>query len=65
MVGAVPWYDEVVQGPIRMVDGHWQVPEAPGLGIEVDEAACDRHPFEQEVIHPANALLADGTVVDW
>ena len=36
--GAVPWYFEVVRGPIRMVDGCWQVPEAPGLGIEVDEA---------------------------
>ncbi len=30
MVGAVPWYYDVVQGPIRMVDGFWQVPEAPG-----------------------------------
>ncbi|MET0309108.1 MAG: galactonate dehydratase [Sphingomonas sp.] len=65
MVGAVPWYDEVVRGPIRMVDGHWQLPEAPGLGIEVDEAVCDAHPFEQEVIHASEAVLADGTIVDW
>lgn len=65
MVGAVPWYFEVVQGPIRMVEGHWQVPEAPGLGIEVNEAACARHPFQQEVIHSVNAVLDDGTVVDW
>jgi galactonate dehydratase len=65
MVGAVPWYSEVVKGPIRMVDGHWQVPEAPGLGIEVDEAACARHPFAQEVVHTQNAVLDDGTVVDW
>jgi galactonate dehydratase len=48
-----------------MVDGCWQVPEAPGLGIEVDEAACARHPFAQEVIHTANAVLDDGTIVDW
>jgi galactonate dehydratase len=65
MVGAVPWYHEVVRGPIRMIDGHWQVPEAPGLGIEVDEAVCDAHPFEQEVIHPQHAVLSDGTVVSW
>ncbi|MCP3387807.1 galactonate dehydratase [Bradyrhizobium sp. CCGB12] len=65
MVGAVPWYFDVVQGPIRMVDGHWQIPEAPGLGIEVNEAACARHPFQQEVIHTVNAVLDDGTVVDW
>ena len=65
MVGAVPWYSEVVRGPIRMVDGCWQVPEAPGLGIEIDEAVAARHPFEQEVLHTVNAVLADGTVVDW
>ncbi len=65
MVGAVPWYGEVVRGPIRMVDGSWQVPDAPGLGIEVDEAACARHPFRQEVLHTTNAVLDDGTIVDW
>ncbi len=65
MVGAVPWYFEVVDGPIRMVDGCWQVPEAPGLGIEVDEAACARHPFAPEVIHTQGAVLDDGTIVDW
>ena len=65
MVGAVPWYVEVVRGPIRMVDGCWQVPEAPGLGIEVDEAACARHPFAPEVIHTQGAVLDDGTIVDW
>jgi galactonate dehydratase len=65
MVGAVPWYNEVVRGPIRMIDGHWQLPEAPGLGIEIDEAACASHPFAPEVLHTTNAVMADGTVVDW
>jgi galactonate dehydratase len=65
MVGAVPWYSEVVRGPIRMADGFWQVPEAPGLGVEVDEAACARHPFAPEVMHTQNAVLDDGTIVDW
>jgi galactonate dehydratase len=65
MVGAVPWYFDVVRGPIRMVDGAWQVPDAPGLGVEVDEDECARHPFAQEVIHTRNAVLDDGTIVDW
>ncbi|QKC95552.1 galactonate dehydratase [Mesorhizobium sp. NZP2298] len=65
MVGAVPWYFDVVQGPIRRIDGYWQVPEAPGLGIEVDEKECARHPFAPEVLHTRNAVLEDGTVVDW
>lgn len=65
MVGAVPWYGEVVQGPIRMVDGAWQIPEAPGLGVEVDERVAAKHPFKQEIIHSVEAKLADGTIVDW
>jgi galactonate dehydratase len=65
MVGAVPWYFDVVQGPIRLVDGFWQVPDKPGLGIEVDEAECVRHPYAPEVIHTLNAVLEDGTIVDW
>jgi galactonate dehydratase len=65
MVGAVPWYFDVVSGPIRMVDGFWQIPEAPGLGVEVDEAACANHPFAPEIIHTQNAVLDDGTIVDW
>ncbi|MCD7059560.1 galactonate dehydratase [Pelagibacterium xiamenense] len=65
MVGAVPWYFDVVQGPIKMVDGFWQVPEAPGLGVYVDEAECDRHPYAREVLHTQNAVMPDGTLVDW
>ena len=65
MVGAVPWYGEVVRGPIRMVDGCWQIPEAPGLGIEIDEKVAAAHPFAPEILHTTNAVLDDGTVVDW
>ncbi|WP_323768764.1 galactonate dehydratase [Marinovum sp.] len=65
MVGAVPWYDDVVQWPIERKPGHWALPEKPGLGLEVDEAEIARHPFEQEVLHTRNAVMADGTVVDW
>jgi galactonate dehydratase len=65
MVGAVPWYFDVVQGPIQMIDGFWQVPDQPGLGITVDEAACAAHPFVQEVLHTTHAVLDDGTIVDW
>jgi galactonate dehydratase len=65
MVGAVPWYFEVVDGPIRMVDGYWQVPEAPGLGIEVNESVCEAYPYAAEVMHTSNAVMEDGTIVDW
>jgi galactonate dehydratase len=65
MSGAVPWYDAVVTWPIQRRAGHWALPEKPGLGIEVNEAEIAKHPFEQEILHATNAVLADGTVVDW
>lgn len=65
MVGAVPWFDEVVHGPIVRREGAWQVPEASGLGVEVDDRACARHPFAAEVLHTRHAVLGDGTLVDW
>ena len=66
MVGAVPWYSEVVESPIHMVDGYWQIPEAPGLGITVNEKASAAHPFAPEILHPAaHAVLGDGTIVVW
>jgi galactonate dehydratase len=65
MVGAVPWYFEVVRGPIKMIDGFWQIPKGPGLGVEVDEKECSRHPYAPETPHTTNAVLDDGTIVDW
>ncbi|MEQ1768586.1 MAG: galactonate dehydratase [Devosia sp.] len=65
MSGAVPWYSEVAPGPIRRVDGAWQVPEAPGLGVEVDLNVLAAHPYEQEPFITSSARLPDGTIVDW
>ena len=62
----MPWYGEVVQGP----DPHGRrrlagARRRRGSAIEVDEKAAAAHPFEQEVLHATNAVLPDGTVVDW
>jgi galactonate dehydratase len=40
------------------------LPVGPGLGIEIDEAAAARHPYEPED-QVAAALLHDGSVADW
>jgi galactonate dehydratase len=65
MSGAVSWYDDVVRTPMRRVGSHWEVPTAPGLGVEVDEREAAKHPYQPEVPHSSSAVLADGTVVDW
>ena len=41
------WIDEVVQGAPRAVRGEIAVPDRPGLGVELDEAAALAHPFKE------------------
>lgn len=66
MSGAVPWYDEVVSvSPLRRKGPNWLIPDTPGLGVEIDEAAAAKHPFKPEVMHSQSAVLADGSIVDW
>jgi galactonate dehydratase len=64
MRNAVPWWDEVVTEPLEVSDGHTALPKGPGLGVEVDEAAAARYPYEAEDQRAA-ALLHDGSVADW
>lgn len=64
--GTVPWYDDVVDSPIRRVDGYWQIPDRPGLGVEINEIEARKHPFEQEEFAGLEAVIArDGTMADW
>ncbi len=65
MSGAVPWYDDVVSTPMKRVGSAWEIPHAPGLGVEIDEREAAKHPFKPEVMHARGALLGDGTIVDW
>lgn len=65
MTGAVPWYFDVVDGPIERIDGAWQIPQRPGLGVEVDLAVAARHPFKREPMPTLEAVMPDGTIVDW
>lgn len=65
MSGAVPWYGEVVHWPVERGPGRWDKPMLPGLGIEVDERVIDSHPFAPDILHTREAVLGDGTVVDW
>jgi len=65
-VGIVPWFEEICSShPLTLRNGAWAVPEAPGLGIEIDEAAAARHPFAQEIIPALDAILPDGRIANW
>ena len=40
------WGRGVAQPPFEVVDGYIEVPQRPGLGIELDEDALRRYPYE-------------------
>lgn len=40
-----PWRNELVSGWRPMANGRYILPDKPGLGIELDDAACARHPY--------------------
>ena len=42
-----PWRDTLVCGWNPMEGGGYRLPDKPGLGIELDDAACARHPFRK------------------
>lgn len=65
-VGVVPWFEEICSSyPLALNKGAWQVPTSPGLGIEVDEKAAARHPFEKERTPALDAILSDGRIANW
>lgn len=64
----VPWRSEIVQDGFQSTviagAGRVVLPTAkPGLGIELDEAAIARHPFQPEA--EQRVTYADGSVGDW
>ena len=46
----VPWRKEIVREPLRFDNGSITIPDLPGLGLELDEAACARHPYQRHPI---------------
>jgi len=65
MLTDVPWRWDVIKGSLQTEGGYWLPSERPGLGIEVDETAAARHPFQQEIIHALTIRAPDGAVLDW
>jgi galactonate dehydratase len=59
----VPWRDEVVRGGAPIEGGHVLPPQGPGIGIEIDEAGAERHPWQDA--RPIQWYHDDGSVADW
>ena len=51
---------QLIRKPLDLVDGHVQIPETPGLGIELNEEAFPDHPLANW--HRAFIREADGNI---
>ena len=45
----VPWRDEIVTEPLRVRDGHLEINDKPGWGVDIDEEALSRYPYDREM----------------
>jgi mannonate dehydratase len=55
--------DEAFPHAYTLSDGYLHPGDEPGLGVSIDEAVAERHPYAAAYL-PVNRL-ADGTVSDW
>lgn len=57
MATDVPWRSQVAVERCRLVQGEMSIPDAPGLGVEIDESALVRFPYQvHELRHYTGAL---------
>jgi galactonate dehydratase len=62
-VRSAPYRDRVLREPWIVRDGHLEVPDRPGLGVDLDEEALADSPMRPVGI-PRGAWAADGSVAD-
>jgi galactonate dehydratase len=55
----VPWRSEICPEHVRFVGGRMTIPDAPGLGIELNEEAIARHPYEARDLRHYVGTLTD------
>jgi galactonate dehydratase len=62
--GVVGWYDEIAEHEMLLEDSSWPLPKRPGLGVEINERAAAKHPYQPEA--PERSLrYGDGTLLYW
>jgi len=63
VAGDPPWRDQILQNPVKIVDGWAEIPMEPGLGTALDLEVCRAHPARS--IHLPVLWHDDGSVADW
>ena len=59
MYSDVEWRADVTNESLDYKDGYITIPDKPGLGIEIDEAACYSHPYKPHTLRHYTGALTD------
>ena len=47
-----PWERQIVVNPVKVVNGYIEIPDRPGLGIDLNLEEIAKHPYQQEHFLP-------------
>ena len=59
MYSDVSWRADVTDEELHYADGYMDIPDKPGLGIEIDENACLSHPYTGHTLRHYTGALTD------
>lgn len=59
MYSDVEWRKDVTNESLEYKDGYITIPDRPGLGIEINEEECLKHPYKPHTLRHYNGTLTD------
>ncbi len=59
MYSDVVWRGDVTDEALTFADGYITIPDKPGLGLELNEEACLRHPYKPHTLRHYTGALTD------
>ena len=59
MYSDVTWRKDVTDESLEYSDGRIKIPERPGIGVEINEAECLKHPYKPHTLRHYTGALTD------
>ena len=59
MASDIPWRGEISNEKVRFEDSQMFIPTSAGLGIDIDEAAIARYPYQPHDLRHYKGTLTD------
>lgn len=59
MYSDVPWRKDITDEALEYEDGYIKIPDKPGLGIEINEAECEKYPYKTHTLRHYTGALTD------